>query len=318
MSKAWHKEALRLHFEENLSWRKIAKRIGVPRSTVSDYLRVATKEDYLDDISTKPKILLFDIETSKILAYVWGLFKQNISINAIKEDWYVICWSAKWYGEDEIMNASVHHFDPLEEVARYKFNEHHVVEALWSLLDEADVIVAYNGKSFDRKKMNAKFLEYGLPEPSPYKIVDPYLICKGNFALTSNKMDYVSRLVTDNEQGKHATNELLWHNAMEDDVEALDYMQDYCDQDIHVLEVVYDAVKGWDKNAPNLALYYSDDVPRCNACGSTDLKPIENSYATTGVSKFPVVRCGCCDKILRDRKTVLTKEKRESLFMNVR
>src|SRR5690606_35926044 len=121
------------------------------------------------------KMLFIDIETSKILAYVWGLFKQNIGIKNVVEDWYILCYSAKWLGDDKIINDSLHHH-PLPESGRYKFNEHFLVESAWQLLDEAKYVVAYNGRAFDKKKLNAKFLEYGYPEPSPYKVIDPYLI----------------------------------------------------------------------------------------------------------------------------------------------
>lgn len=313
MSKEWHKKALELHHTTDLSWRKIAKELGVPKSTVSDYLRKATKEGYLDDVNTKPKILLFDIETSMIVGYVWGMFKQNLSLAQIKEDWYTICWSAQWLGEEEILNDSVH----LHGKAPFRNHEEIVVRNLWKLLDEADVVVAYNGKKFDRKKINTKFLEYGLNEPSPYKVVDPMLIIKGNFAMTSNKMDWVARYTQDLEH-KDATNIQLWIDCMEGSVEASEYMLKYCDQDIAVLKNVYLAVRGWDKTSPNLALYYDDNTPRCNSCGSDDLTSLPDASATTSVSKFSVVRCNGCGKILRDRENVLTKEKRKSLYMNVR
>ena len=151
---SWKKKALEMMVSTDKSWRQIAKELGKSKSTVSDYLRkFKNNPEYLQEVilpENKPKILLFDIETSLIQAYVWGLWKQNISINQVIEDWYVICWSAKWYGDQDVFNSSVHDYElPLS--GRYKDNERYVVEALWKCLDEADIIVAYNGKSFDRK-----------------------------------------------------------------------------------------------------------------------------------------------------------------------
>ena len=42
------------------------------------------------------KILIFDIETSPMEAYAWGTFKENIPIQRIKKDWFVMTWAAKW------------------------------------------------------------------------------------------------------------------------------------------------------------------------------------------------------------------------------
>ena len=317
MSKLWKKQALELHLTKDISWRKIAKQLGVAKSTVSDFLRMAVStEGYINEVNyegNKPKVLLYDLETSMIKGYFWGLWQQNISIDAIVEDWYVICWSAKWLGTDTMLNSSVHDFPAVP----YRQNEGDVIRKLWKLVDEADILIAFNGKRFDRKKMNAKFLEYGLPEPSPYKIIDPMLIVKSNFALTSNKMDFVAKYVADNEEGKLKTGLQLWLDCMNDKVEALDRMQVYCDEDINVLERVYMAVRHWDKNSPNMALYYDGDEARCNSCGSTDLSPIEGKLAHTNVSTFSLVRCNGCQKILKERINLVSKGKRKSLMMNV-
>lgn len=320
MSKAWKKKALELHFIGELSWRSIAKEVGKPKSTVSDYLRLfKNSEDYLNEVSyegNKPKVLFYDLETSMIKGYFWGLWQQNISIGAIVDDWYTICYSAKWMNTDVMIHDSVHHHDPLSVCVDFKNNEHYIIKSLWKLIDEADIIIAYNGKRFDRKKMNAKFLEYGLPEPSPYKVIDPMLIVKGKFALTSNKMDFVAKYVSDNEEGKLKTGLQLWIDCMNNDIKALDRMLVYCDEDIEVLIRVYMAVRHWDSNAPNMALYYDDDEIRCNGCGSSDLTVIEGKSHNTNLSKFSIVRCNNCSKILKTRTNLLSKDKKKSLLMN--
>jgi uncharacterized Zn finger protein len=82
------------------------------------------------------------------------------------------------------------------------------------------------------------------------------------------------------------------------------------------LEKVYMAVRHWDKNSPNLALHYKDNKPRCNGCGSTDLQKLENKTTHTTLSTFSVFRCNGCGKVLRDRTSLLSKEKRDTLLMN--
>ena len=319
--KLWKQRVLELSLTTNLSWREIAKKVKRPKSTVSDYLRKFKNnlnliDEEIDSIES-PNILLFDIETSLIEAYVWGLFKQNVSLDQIKKDWYVICWSGKWLGKSDIFNSSVHSY-PLPDTGEYRDNERLVVEALWHKLDKADIVVAYNGKSFDKKKMNWKFFEYGLPEPSPYKIVDPYLVVKGNFKPTSGKMDFIVKYVESLDDGKHKTGIKLWVDCMDNDVESLDYMLAYCDQDIEVLEHVYKAVRHWDKNAPQMAMFYNDDKPRCSSCGGHHLELVEGKHDHTTLSKFELYRCHDCSKLMRGRKTLLDKTKRDSLLMNVR
>ena len=34
-----------------------------------------------------PKVLVFDIETSPIISYVWGLWNNDVGLNQIHTDW---------------------------------------------------------------------------------------------------------------------------------------------------------------------------------------------------------------------------------------
>jgi hypothetical protein len=316
---SWKKKALEMALSsEGISWRKIAKVLGKPKSTVSDFLRGAIKHEKMYDVDTGhsgAKVLLFDIETSMIKAYTWGLWQQNISIDAIIDDWYVICWSAQWLHEDKMMNASVHTAGNFKKKLRK--NEAHLVLSLWKLLDEADIVIAYNGKKFDKKKMNTKFLEYGLPEPSPYKIIDPYITVKRNFALTSNKMDFVARYMQDIDEGKTSTNLKLWIRSMEDDVDALQEMQDYCDQDIVVLREVHMATRHWDKSSGvNMALYEDSDAMICRTCGSSHLIPLPSTVKMTA-GEYEVFRCGDCQTVQRGRQSLTSTSKRKQLTASV-
>lgn len=331
--KPWVEKAYQLIRIGGRSIRGVAKELQIPEATIRYNLGLLDKEfkGYSEEVGTPkisdgkgPRVLIFDIETSMFLTYSFQTFKANISIGQILEDSYVICWSAKWLNEPEIINSSVHNWKkkvgycPLNGKRKsFRFNESKVIHKIWHLLNEADIVVAFNGKKFDVRKINAKFFEYGLPEPSPYSIVDPMLICKENFSLTSNKMDWVAKKALGLE-GKSKTDLELWIKSQAGDVEALDYMQSYCDQDVVTLEDIYLAVRHWDKRTPNSAIFYPDNEMRCTCCGSTDLTLEPKSTAITGLSKFSVYRCNNCGKVQRDRTSRLNKDKRKNLLMNVR
>ena len=53
------------------------------------------------------KILLLDIETAPNTVYTWGLFKQNIAINQIESPGYILCWAAKWLGNEQMYFSSI-------------------------------------------------------------------------------------------------------------------------------------------------------------------------------------------------------------------
>jgi hypothetical protein len=67
-----------------------------------------------------------------------------------------------------------------------------LLKRLWKLLDEADIVITQNGKSFDEKKANARFIINGLPPPKPFKHIDTKQLAKKRFCFTSNKLEYLA------------------------------------------------------------------------------------------------------------------------------
>lgn len=245
---------------------------------------------------TEPKILLFDIETFPILAYTWTKWKANINDDFIVHDWGVLCWSAKWLFSDEVMN------DTLTKTELANRDDRRISKSLWELIDEADVIIAHNLIRFDLKKMNTKFLEYGIGRPSPYQTIDTLLHVRKRFAITSNRLDYIAKNFFQIE-GKLETEKGLWMKVMKDnDHEALLRMTDYCDQDVRVLQEVYLKIRAWVQPHPNVALLSMDINNGCPACGSEEKELTKTDY-NTYVNSYTAYRCGGCGHIYRERKS---------------
>ena len=128
-------------------------------------------------MSNKAKVLIFDIETSPNLAYVWGKWKQNIYSGQFLEKSYIMSFAAKWLDNDEII-----YFDNRHN------NDKQLVRELYKLLDEADVVVAHNGKKFDLPRVLGRGLVHGLMPPSPYHVVDTLLVARRRFGFLSNSL----------------------------------------------------------------------------------------------------------------------------------
>jgi len=250
----------------------------------------------LGNYKEEPKILLFDIETAPMKVYSWGLWQQDIGLPMIIKDWYVLCWSAKWLHENKVHHDALYlHEDYVSE----DDCEYNVIESIWTMLDSCDIAVAQNGKGFDKKKLNAKFLQYGFPEPT-YKIVDTLLIARGNFALSSNKLDFITKKLGGG--GKIKTDFSLWEGCMNGDSSAWKKMVKYCDTDVKELEHVYLSLRAWDKQSPNYGQYLDGDTLVCNACGHPNLSYDKDMH--TGVSTYEVYACDECGKKHRTRKSV--------------
>lgn len=250
------------------------------------------------------RILLLDIETRPIMAYVWGIWKQNVGLNQIVEDWSILTYAARFLGEDYT------YYD----TAKGKKDDKGCLQTLWTLLDEADVVIAHNGERFDVPKVNARFLEYGMLPPSPYKQIDTLKVAKRNFRLTSNRLDYIAKFL--GYEGKMETGGMaLWIECMNGVAAAWDKMLDYNIKDVDILEWVYMELRPWIHNHPNIGLYDEDETTRCPACGGDHLT--YRGFAYTVVGKYQRFVCNDCGKWGRLAENVLPKNKRKKLARNI-
>ena len=240
-----------------------------------------------------PKILLFDVETAPMRAYVWGRWKQNISLNETISEWYILCWSAKWLYSNTIM------YDKLTSEEAINQNDKRIVTNLWKLVDEADIVIAYNGKKADIPWMNTRFIINGLKPPSPYYIIDPCEVARKNFSFSSNKLDALAGYF--GIPHKMDTDFTLWDKSVRGDEEALSYMSNYCNKDVLILEEVYLRLRPYIKSHPNIGNFIESTIPTCATCGSNTVEEIKDRYYVTPAGKYNLYRCKKCGAISRGR-----------------
>lgn len=294
---------------------------GIPHNTISDFLLSKTWQSWWEDYREKlesgeysgfegPKILTLDIETAPIKGHVWRLFKENIGLNQIDRDWYILSWAAKWMHEDGVMYEDKRDSWESED-------DSELLKNIWTLLDETDIIITQNGKRFDQKKLNARFILNGMQPPSSYRHIDTCEEAKRTFGFTSNKLEYMTdKLCKKYKKLKHQSfpGFELWNECLRGNMAAWQEMEDYNINDVLSLEELYTIMRPWMQRHPNVNVYYNDNQTRCK-CGSTDFVP--DGYHYTNLSKFARFRCNDCGGELRDRVNLLPKDKRASLKTNV-
>lgn len=222
------------------------------------------------------KRLVFDIEWAPNTVTTWGLFNQNVAINQILKPGYMLCWSARWYGEKRIYWADVRDPDMLPK--------------LRDLLHEADIVIGYNSKSYDVPKARTSFLLAGLEQPAPFSEVDLYRVVKRKFSFPSNKLAYVARALGLTEKLETGGHE-LWLRCMEGDAKAWRTMKRYNVGDITTTTDLYTRLLPLIDNHPPVLLFSAE---ACNRCGSTDFTAHEKPYVTTAGSHYRQLRCVGC------------------------
>ena len=217
------------------------------------------------------KVLFLDIETSPNTAYVWGIFKENIPLARLIDTSDMLCWSAKWLDDDNVLFYSIENS-----------TKKSMLKSIHKLLSEADMVVTYNGNRFDLPVLNKEFLLEGMDPPPPYKSMDIYQTVKRRFRFTSNKLDHIAQQLGLGQ--KHETSFQLWIDCMNKDPEAWKQMEGYNIQDVLLLEKVYNKLLPWINNHANYQVY--SGIPFCcPRCGSERSQSRGYAYSANGSYK---------------------------------
>lgn len=313
MTKQEHIQKL-YYANPGISSRDLAVAVGCSNRTVRYAL-----EKIRGKMGCNPaKILLFDLETSPMEVYSWGLWKQLIQPHQVMKDWAVLSWSAKWLFSEKTMGMVV---SPEEASNR---DDKEIMEALWSLMDEADIIIAHNANKFDVKKMNARFIQNGLLPPSPYRVIDTLASVKRVFGFSSNKLDYINQLLGITQKMAHEGFD-MWKKAVngtpEEAYEALGNMMKYNHVDVLALEELYVTIRPWIKSHPNVNLYQDwsgedeKQLIHCVNCGSDSI--IWDGKYYTPAGRFKSFRCSSCGAIGRSRYSDISFAERKTLGISV-
>jgi DNA-directed RNA polymerase subunit RPC12/RpoP len=248
-------------------------------------------------------VLVLDIETSPNLAYVWGAWKQNVGVNQFIRHSEVMCYAAKWYGNDRIFTKSW--MDAPERV---------LIRDLVALCDAADIIVTHNGKRFDIPVIRSRAVELGYGPFSPIKHVDTCLIAKRLFNFEMNKLAYIAEYlgVAPKDDHKEFPGFDLWKQCLLMNPKAWDVMKTYNVQDVITLEQVYEKLLPWMDDHPHV-MVDNPKEPVCPKCGGSVQR---RGFYFTQVSKYQRYRCNNCGGWSRSRYTENNMEERKNILAN--
>jgi uncharacterized protein YprB with RNaseH-like and TPR domain len=233
----------RTEFESIISERQYRKHFGTLAALKALAIKDFPEFGAPPVLTKNPKILVFDIETMAIQAEVWGLRDQNIGLNQIIEDGYVIAWAAKWLNDPA---SKVMYMD--QSKSKDMQNNEKLIEGISKLLDEADIVVSQNGIRFDSKWINTEIESHDLEKPSSYRHHDLYRIAKKYLNLPSYKLEYMSNKF--NKKYKKLKHKKypghdLWKECRKGNLSAWKEMKKYNIYDVLATEELYNRFKKW-------------------------------------------------------------------------
>lgn len=256
-----------------------------------------------------PKILFLDIETAPMMAFVWNIWEENIGINQITKEWSVLSWSAKWAHEDKILYADNRKVRDIE-------NDKSLLKKMHALLSEADIVITQNGVRFDVPKLKARFARHDLKPLKTFKQLDTKIMAKGQFALTSYKLEYMAKFFKLksqklNDEDKKFPGFSMWRECIARNQAAWREMERYNKQDVLVLEELYYRLAPWNNKQINMGVFSMSDEHFCNSCGSSKLQ--KRGYRTTTAGKYQAYQCQDCGHWQSGKDNLLSARKRASL-----
>lgn len=233
----------------------------------------------------KPRILLLDLETAASRGDYFDRAKEY-NILRVTQDWFIFMYSYKWLDEKTVRAESMWDYGYDSQ----KPDDFPIVEKLWHLFNEADVIIAHNGDRFDVPKSKTRFIIHGLPPPTPYQTVDTKKIAKG-FGFESNKLDELGRQLGLGRK-LETGGQRLWDGCRDGDPKAWQLMKKYNKQDVVLLEQVYLKLRGWYKPHPNLGLLTRNES--CPNCQSKRDQWNKNGFSYKATGRHQRYACRVC------------------------
>lgn len=230
------------------------------------------------------KTLVIDIERRQGLARFFDLRTDYISPDYVERWPSTLCFAASWLGAKTI-----------EFHAAWDDHKAMTLRA-WELLDEADLVVSYNGIRFDEKHLASDIIEAGMTPPSPFKSIDLLRTVRQRFGFESKRLTTVlDRLGMPSKNDKY--DPLLAEAAINGDPKAQARLKRYNRGDVAITSALYWRLLPWIKNHPNVAPIRGIDRATCPRCASQEVE--RKGTWSPGVYRYLAFACSACGGYFR-------------------
>ena len=229
------------------------------------------------------KRLFFDIETSPNIGLFWTAgYRQTISPDNIIKERAIICICYKWAGNDKVYSL---YWDENQD-------DKQLLEKFIEIANEADELIGHNGDRFDLPWIRTRCLYHRIPVFPNYTTLDTLKYARSKFKFNSNKLDYIAKFLGIG-QKTHTGYDLWKRVVLEKDIEALNYMVEYCKHDVVLLEQVYNEMSTYVPAKTHHGVIAGGEKHSCPNCGSENMKFSQKRYTASGTPRIQL-QCKKC------------------------
>ena len=219
------------------------------------------------------KRLFFDIETSPNIVLSWRTgYNLTITPFDILHERAVICVSWKWEGQDEVHSLT---WDKNQ-------NDKKMLKEFVKELNKADEAIAHNGDRFDIKWLRTRCIYHDIDMRATYDTIDTLKLAKSGFNFNSNKLDYIAQFLGVGRKLETGGLDLWKKVCLEKCSDSLKKMVEYCEQDVIILEKVFQRLNPYTKPKKHYAVLRGGEKFECPECGRlANYKEVRTTAAGT-------------------------------------
>lgn len=184
--------------------------------------------------------------------------------------------------------TDIAYFDPKNPAKNEKF----LLSKISKIFSEATHLVAHYGDKFDRRYLNAKFLQHGLPPIPPHPLLkqtDTCSLARKHLKLSSNRLDTVAKFLQV-QQKRDKTWPDEWLKMTKGNIAAFKRINYYCKGDVETLKQVYEKLRPFLTSVPSKNLIYGGKG--CPECQSGNI--INYGFYYSKMKVYQRYRCKNC------------------------
>jgi len=255
--------------------KQLANEFGTSERTIRTLAKELELNVIYRDVKDE-KIMVYDIETSRVQVKTWWTGKQYINHSQLKSEPTIISIAWKWIGEDKVhwLTWDKNHCD--KEMMTKFLKEY----------NSASMVIGQNNNSFDNKWINTRAAKHGLHITRFVKSFDIYRMAKRYFRLPSYSMAYMAKYfgltLKQSHEGIHMW-DMIEDGTPAEQKEYLKKMVDYNKGDIVTTEELYLTLKTYFATVTNKAV--NKGLPKwcCPVSGGTNVKLLKTYITEMGV-----------------------------------
>jgi len=252
----------------------LANHFNVTSRTIRSWANNLNLNLRLENIDNGSKVLVYDIETSRVPAMVFWTGKTYITHSQLKDEPKIISISYKWLGDDEVKAV--------------KWDKDHCDEGLLReflpIYNSAVMVVGYNNDTFDNRWINTRAAKHRLDVNLHLKSFDLYKQAKKTFRLPSYSMEYLANYFGITPKRKHEGIDMwdkIQFGSPEVQKKALEDMITYNVGDIITTEEIYLEMRKYFGHKTHFGVLNGEDKHTCPHCGGTNIKEYGSDYSVT-------------------------------------